>query len=115
MPLKISEIYGGATPYLNTQRAEELALWGKTLAIVKVDIQQLKGKNKVVLTLSDGDLEYGLPLNRTNGYILAEAFGDDAETWVGKKITLRKTKRTYGKTLVDAIEVVPVVEGARKK
>jgi len=114
----VDEIYKTTVPYLNTARVEELGLWGVPLEITKVSTADLKGVRKVVLTLRDKDgIEYGLPLNRTNAMILQEAWGRRANDWVGKKITLRKTKRSFARTLVDAIEVIPIEEAreARKK
>jgi len=47
----------------------------------------------------------GLVLNATNFDILFDAFGADERKWAGKRIALRKGRRTFGGKLVDSIEV----------
>lgn len=107
--VRISEIYG-KTEYLSTEVVERLGLWLTSLRIEKAEVRELKGVQKIVLTLKHGTDYYDLPLNRTNALILAQEFGDDTENWVGKDIILQKVKRNFQGKLVDAIEVKAATE-----
>lgn len=50
-----------------------------------------------------------LPLNQTNLTILTGAYGDDTDSWVNKKITLRIVKVKFNGELVDGLQVEPVL------
>jgi len=105
--VKVSDIYKTGSSLLNVARVEQLGLWLTSLRIVSVQVQQLRDRQKIVLELSDGKESYSLPLNRTNAIILAEAFGEETNDWIGKEIILQKVKRAFQGRLVDAIEVKP--------
>lgn len=61
-----------------------------TLTIARIAIEQIGGgrekEEKPVLYFAK--TEKGLVLNRTNGDILSEAFGDDSDNWIGKVVQL---------------------------
>lgn len=106
--VKVSDVYKTASELLNVAKVEELGLWLTSLRIEKVDVQQLKDRQKIVITLRNGTNYYKLPLNRTNATILAESIGEDTDSWIGKEIILQKVKRAFQGRLVDAIEVKAV-------
>lgn len=109
--VKVSDIYKTASQQLlNVARVEELGLWLTSLKIANVQVQQLRDRQKIVLELTNGKESYNLPLNRTNAIILAEAFGEDTDNWIGKEIILQKVKRAFQGRLVDAIEVKPATQ-----
>jgi hypothetical protein len=106
--MRISQIYptaGGVAALLNAKRCSEQGHYFKPLTIESVNTRDIKGRQKIVAAFKE--IPDVLVLNKTNALILAEAFGDDTDAWVGKQITLVPTKRTFQGTLVDAIEVVP--------
>ena len=57
----------------------------------------------------------GLALNKTNGSVLAEAFGDEMDNWVGREIEIYPDKTQYEGRLVACLRVrvpaPPVPEG----
>lgn len=53
--------------------------------------------------------EKGLALNKTNGKIVAQLYGNDTEQWAGQRITLYATKTQFGSETVDCIRVRPHV------
>ena len=55
-----------------------------------------------------------LILNVTNGGIIADAFGDNADDWVGRMVCLYPTKAQFGSKMVDAIRVKVPEENAGK-
>lgn len=57
--------------------------------------------------------EKALPLNKTNGLIVAALYGTDAAKWVGQRITLYPTTTQFGGATVDCIRVRPTKPGAR--
>jgi len=61
----------------------------KTFTIKSVDLEELgQGKKETKPVVSFRDSEKGLVLNKTNGAVVAEMYGDDTDEWTGKKITL---------------------------
>jgi len=106
--VKVSEIYKGGEGgrFLNVQRVDEAGLWETALTIADVELREINDREKLVVHFKE--IEDVLVLNKTNAMILAEAFGEETEEWELKQIMLRKTKRSYGGKLVDAIEVVPL-------
>ena len=58
------------------------------LAIASVRPQPFPERPEWVLALSSGADEYELRLKKQNGRILAEAFGNDGENWIGRQIVL---------------------------
>jgi len=106
--VKVGDVYKGGEGgrFLNVQRVDEQGLWETTLTIADVELREIKDREKLVAHFKE--IEDTLVLNKTNAMILAEAFGEETEEWELKQIMLRKTKRSYGNKLVDAIEVVPL-------
>jgi hypothetical protein len=55
--------------------------------------------------------ERGFVLNKTNSFVISEAYGDDTDGWRGRKVTLYPTKVTYAGKEVDGIRVrIPTEE-----
>lgn len=50
-----------------------------------------------------------LPLNKTNGRVLAGMFGPDTDAWKGKQIALYATTTDMGGQTVDCVRIRPVV------
>ena len=44
-------------------------------------------------------------LNKTNGQILAEEFGDDSEDWLGKVVEIYPDKTTFAGKLVSCLRL----------
>lgn len=108
--VRVGDVYKQKTNFLSVELVEKLGLWEKALKIGETRLQKIRDRDKIVLELLNENNTYLLPLNRTNAIILAEAFGDETETWNGKEIKLYKVKRAFQGKLVDAIEVKPVVQ-----
>ena len=89
--------------YLNaTQFVTEKAVRIKSVTVeaVQKGIQQEK---RLVVWFTN--LEKGLLLNKTNLRTLGGAFGNDAETWVGKIIVIFPTTTEFGGRTVSALRV----------
>jgi hypothetical protein len=56
----------------------------------------------------------GMVMNRTNSKVIAEAYGDDTDTWQGREIILYSTQVPFQGGLVDALRV-RVPKAAPKK
>jgi len=102
----VNEIYGGN--YLNAASVKLEKLVNKPIVILGTEVEMIGGdthaKQKIVLTLDK--IEKKLALNKTNAQIITEAYGNETDGWVGKKIYLQLTKRQFQGNVVDAIGVV---------
>ncbi len=81
---RISDIYSGGL--YNASHFTEVH---ETVVITKVTTELFGKTPKPVLDLCQPDgtpKPRRLPLNRTNSLILADAFGDEIEPWVGRAI-----------------------------
>jgi hypothetical protein len=92
-------------------RAADVPKRGITLVIEDVTEEEVNGdgegkQTKWALKFKDEDRL--LVLNKTNATILAEAFGPNTESWIGKAITLRTEKVSFGGRLTDGIRVAAV-------
>jgi len=100
------DVYPQGGNLLNTKIARELKLFNKKLKIVSVDIEQIRDKDKIVLTFEGLDKRYAI--NKTNAGIIADAFGDDTVNWNGEEIQLIEIRTTYQGETVPALQVVPI-------
>jgi len=107
--VRVGDVYsGGGGRFLSAAVCDEIELWDEPLTIENVEVRELQGRKKLVVSF-DG-MTVLLVLNRTNAMILAQAFGEETDNWKGKSIVLKKTKRSFRGKLVDAIEVQPIEE-----
>jgi len=74
-----------------------------TITDVKMDKVGPEREEKPVLFFVE--LEQGLVLNKTNAGVLADAFGDETNDWVGKKIILFTAKTKFGGKTVQGMRV----------
>lgn len=107
--VRVSEVYTSTMQYrplLNAKLCSEKKLWGAVLTVSDVRLATIRGRQKIVLSFKElQDAE--LALNSTNANTLADAWGDDAGKWIGKKLRIVKVRRTYEGKAVDAIQTVP--------
>jgi hypothetical protein len=89
--------------------AWDLAGKDVTLTIAKVEgkiLTSQRGKNlKPVLHFEK--TEKGMVCNKTNGKTIATMYGNDTESWVGKKITIYASTTSAGGETVECIRVRP--------
>lgn len=92
----------------NYLKAESFDGGPQTLTIKEVQIkfQFNDGSTKPCVTFTD---ERKLICNVTNWNILKELYGTDTDAWLGKPVTLFKTKVDYQGKRVDAIRINPIV------
>jgi hypothetical protein len=104
-PMRFTEAYKGSF-----MKAADLG--GKTLreTIDSIQIEQVGDEDKVVVSLAGKDQK--LVLNKTNGAILAESWGDDMDDWCGRTVLLKPSKTSYNGNLVPCIRVEVVKEKA---
>jgi hypothetical protein len=74
------------------------------LVMRNVETEQMNdGKNAPVLYFTKA--RKGLVLNKTNGLIIAAAYGDEMTNWTGKEVILFTMKVQYKEKIVDAIRL----------
>lgn len=66
--------------------------------IVNIGFEQVKGsdgdmKDRIIIELDDEKTR--ISLNKTNGNILADAYGDETDDWIGKKIKVTTAMTTF--------------------
>ena len=84
--MSFNQTYGG--DYLNpeTLRADKLA--SKSITISNVEIKEFSKENRKwnSFVLSFSETSKTFTLDKKNGKIIAEAYGDDEQLWAGKRI-----------------------------
>lgn len=78
---------------------------GRDVEIERVEVegvfdQQINATKQMVVIYFCG-VSRGMVCNKTNGRLLAEMFGGDAEKWVGKSVSIVAAKRSNGTIGVD--------------
>lgn len=63
------------------------------------------GKKQTKLVLSFVGKDKKLSLNKTNLLAITEMYGEDGDTWIGKKIYVYRTKTDFGGNMVDCVRV----------
>jgi hypothetical protein len=92
----------GASSYI---KKEECPISGVIQSVEMQEIDGDNGKEKKVVAYIKG-VEKGWIVNRTNGNIIADAYGDDTDAWVGKTIELfNNPSVTYAGKRVGGISV----------
>lgn len=72
-----------------------------------------RATKKPILTIADSrGATKTMPCNITNAKCIAQMFGNDVTSWVGKKIAIYPTTTTFGSETVDCIRVRPRPPGA---
>jgi hypothetical protein len=97
--VRFSNFYGGT--YL---KADDIPS-GQDLPveIAKVSVEQLDDGDKLAVHFAGK--QKAMVLNKTNGGVLCDAFGDDADTWIGKAITLYRDRTMFGGKMVDCLRL----------
>jgi hypothetical protein len=100
--MKISEQY--PSKYL-----KHVDLGGKpkklTIAEVLPVMMGLPGEQEQKATMFFEEEKRGLPLNKTNAGVLADALGDDTDLWPGQTVILYPDKASYMGKVHDVIRV----------
>jgi hypothetical protein len=96
--MRISEMY--PSKYF---RAVDLEAGPKQLAIKRVSKETLGDSEKPVIEFHN-DLR-GFVLNKTNSKLIAAAYGDDTDKWIGRRITLAASSTDFHGKTVPAIRV----------
>jgi hypothetical protein len=73
------------------------------LTIATVVMESVGDDERLVISFTDSDQK--LPLNKTNGAILIELYGDETDDWEGKKIAIYRTKVDFQGKRVDALRI----------
>jgi len=85
--------------YLNAKAAGEYN--GTTLVIYQVTPVVIRDVKKMVIGFENVEKE--LVVNKTNRGILAAAFGDDTDAWLGKSVVLHLTRVMFEGQLTPSI------------
>jgi len=93
--------------YLNAKTAGKLN--GSTLCIYEVKSAIIgQGEDaKKKMTIGFEDVEKILVVNRTNNEILTEAFGDETDAWVGKRVILNLVSLSFKGERTLSIQLSP--------
>jgi hypothetical protein len=78
------------------------------LTILRISMEEVEvGKTKPILYFTKS--KRGLVLNKTNGLLLAAAYGDEMDRWAGKELILYSMKVPMQGKIVDALRVeIPI-------
>lgn len=96
---KFSEMYGGT--FLT---AADLPA-GREISLMVDHVQPEKLEDAVKLVVYFVGKTKGLVLNKTNGSVLASAYGDETDVWTGKTVVLFRTQTMFGGKMVDALRL----------
>jgi hypothetical protein len=98
-PVKFSEMFPGK--YLKADDLEDGEECAVIIASIKIE-EMRDSVDKPVLHFEDGS---AMPLNKTNGKVLAKAFGDDARDWAGKEVVIYKSTTEYQGDIVPCLRI----------
>lgn len=87
-----------------------------TLTIVDVKREELRirgGKSEVKPIIYFRETKKKLVCNKTNADSIATMYGDKADDWIGKRVTLYPTKTPCGRDMVDCIRVREKIPGGK--
>jgi hypothetical protein len=105
---KVSEVYAG-----NYITAAELPDGRRVPAVIMAAEVQVIGQDqpsKLVLSLNARNgrpWPRGLVLNKTNGMVLAAAYGDDTAAWLGRSIEVWKEPVQFQGKIVQGVRTAP--------
>jgi hypothetical protein len=97
--MNVNEIY----PANKSLKAEDLKGHSVKVTIENYEVKKFDNGNKIVLKFTGK--EKTLVVNKTNAKIIASAYGEDTDGWVGKAIEIYPDKTMFGSDLVDCIRV----------
>jgi len=78
----------------------------KIYTIAEVQLEKLRDKDKYVLYFQEDTI--GLPLNVTNLKTLINAYGNDTDNWVGKKVRLKTATIIFNAQQKNTIIIEPL-------
>ena len=78
----------------------------KVFTIAEVQLEKLRDKDKYVLYFNEDTI--GLPLNITNLKALINAYGNDTDNWVGKKVRLKTATIIFNAQQKNTIIIEPL-------
>jgi hypothetical protein len=96
--VKYSELFKGS--FL---KAADLGGKPRRYTIDSVGMEKVGDDQKPVIRFQEAD--QSLVLNKTNGSVLREAWGDEIDNWVGNQVILKTEKTTFSGKLTDCIRV----------
>ena len=114
MVLKVGEVYASNSKWL---KAEDLGGKEHELTITEVKLMSVTNRDDhskvdTKIELAFMDRAKTLLLNKTNAASISSMHGDDAEEWVGKRITLYPTQVEFQNKTVDAIRIREILPKA---
>jgi len=78
----------------------------KIYTIAEVQLEKLRDKDKYVLYFQEDTI--GLPLNVTNLKALINAYGNDTDNWIGKKVRLKTATIIFNAQQKNTIIIEPL-------
>jgi len=78
----------------------------KIYTIAEVQLEKLRDKDKYVLYFQEDTI--GLPLNVTNLKALINAYGNDTDNWVNKKVRLKTATIIFNAQQKNTIIIEPL-------
>jgi len=83
------------------------------LTIASLDMTAIEGEDELKPCLYFRGAKKGLILNKTNGTILAEGFGDDTDRWPGRVVAVYATTTQFGGKMVPCVRLrIPAPQAA---
>ena len=78
----------------------------KVFTIAEIKLEKLRDKDKYVLYFQEDTI--GLPLNVTNLKALINAYGNDTDNWIGKKVRLKTATIIFNAQQKNTIIIEPL-------
>lgn len=103
IPMKISDIFPSKYVKAQDLNGKTVTLTIKSLTVEEMLNHASEKERKPVLYFEKATK--GLVLNRTNAMIISALYGDEADDWRGKRISIYPTRVKAFGTLQDAIRV----------
>ena len=75
------------------------------LTIQSLDMVAIEGEDELKPCLYFRNAKKGLIMNKTNGLVLAEGFGDDTDRWPGRVVAVYATTTQFGGKLVPCVRL----------
>lgn len=101
----VRDLYTGQ--FVNLDYLKSKSLKGKITSIGPHTYGAGKGNAKTRLVIRLDSESRSITLNALSVTNLAEAWGDDYEVWIGKRVTVKKGTAKFGSANVPAIVVAP--------
>ena len=80
-----------------------------TISSIEIVVYEDNGRKSQKPVISFLETTKTLVSNKTNSMMIADAWGNNTDSWPGNKITIYPTRTSFGDSIVDCIRVRPPI------